>query len=322
MERNYVNINQLIVLAYIIEDYATLKDNLSVFKKENRFEVANKILDATTGKFVLSKSIRKFYKDNQVILEKLDRYTQLGYFIAEAIDDNSNLNYFYNYFINNINNLETIKDILNRLAELKFTTLHFNEEYDFTSKEYYLYKFFKMNSSIEYLPNIKVIPTYYTSTIRYITESSPYEMVLPINRDTFASANRTIKLNTLIFDSKLLPSSIDIDLFTSILEKKNDINPICKMINNSVDLSVSIDDLEEQFEKTAKVIESIENIKEKDTLRNILIEIRNEIIMLKEVSSHYDENIIKTSDELSKEKLAQEKCEYKKVRHIASLDID
>jgi hypothetical protein len=33
MERNYVNINQLIVLAYIIEDYATLKDNLSVFKK-------------------------------------------------------------------------------------------------------------------------------------------------------------------------------------------------------------------------------------------------------------------------------------------------
>jgi hypothetical protein len=73
MERNYVNINQLIVLAYIIEDYATLKDNLSVFKKENRFEVANKILDATTGKFVLSKSIREFYKDNQVILEKLDR---------------------------------------------------------------------------------------------------------------------------------------------------------------------------------------------------------------------------------------------------------
>lgn len=321
MKENYkIEINNLIALYHIMDDFEEFERKLKslISTKYNRDFVHN-LWKISRGKFKLGAfKARKFYKENKNIIDTIGEYSDISSFINRHYDwqgnQIGNLHFFYQYLIEHKNEIDKILAVLEKLQELGFTSFEFNEDLDFTKETYNIDSSYNLYS-ITYVDNIKVIP-HYESYIKYGTTLSNYKMELrTITNGEFSKYGREIILNSLLFDASRLPEKID---------KKNIIDPILKIkeeqveksapIRNSVDLSISILDLETQLGNTAYTINKLEGVKNKKELIEALFNIKQDVEKLRTLSQQYDRSISENEPTLTHEILDKEKKLYLKRR--------
>ena len=113
---------------------------------------------------------------------------------------------------------------------------------------------------------------------------------------------KTIVLNSLLFDPNTLPEKIDVEhIHGQLVRLKNEQKNKTSIIRNSVDLSISVLDLEQQFNYTNGTISKLNGVKNKDKLVAVLTDIKTDLEKLKTLSSEYENSIAKEEPLLTPE---------------------
>lgn len=314
----------LIALCNIFDEYSDFIEKLKTLThSKHSIDQAFILDDISHGKTTIySRKAHKFYKNNKVIIDKINEYSDIYSFINDSYDENgmlseeSDLGLFYKYMLKNKDKLEQIKSLIQKIKELGFENLCFEEFDEYTSKDYKVYKNLSQNIDITYLDNIKVIPNYRKDIITYITTGSNYKIRISEYR-------KSITLNSLIFDEKRLPDNISIeDIFDKIVKSGESQKENSLFIKDLIDLSVSIDDLTSEFKSTNRIIEKLDKVESKCELQKALLDIKNSLNELKKISDNYNDDITKNNPDISKEILEKEKELYLCRRTFNDIDID
>lgn len=322
MELKYVEINNLIALYHILDDYEEFEKKLemAISPKYNR-DFTLKLLDISKGKFrVFSRKIKKFYNENKSVIDTINKYSNIINFINSIYGYYGSTHFFYEYFLSHKEDLDKIIELLERMKQLGFDDFTFNEDLDFTKESYDIYPTFRRNFRIIYVDNI-VVPPSYTSNINYYTTSSNYKMELDIIGDEISKYGRRITLNSLLFDPNRLPVKLDRkNTFDRIIDLKKQQEEKNTSIRNSVDLSISVSDLDEQLSYTSSIISKLDDVQNKSQLLEALLNIKGEVDKLKTLSEQYDSSISEKEPSLTKEVLDREKKLQLKRIELSKLD--
>ncbi len=268
------------------------------------------------GKFTIGNAkYKKFvekYKDIIEIMKKnhcLSDMTIFKYNLHGKSQQDSSEEYFFNYICDHKNDIAKIKNVALRIKKLGIDTIVFGEELNFDGFEY---KMCNSSSDFKFFENIEVLPTYSSSYIRYKSNGSCYCITVTIlgsgTYQEISDFGREIELNSLIFDPNRLPNEITkettIDVITKQMEESK---KEYQSVRNSVDMSVSTDDLMEQFKNTKETIEKIDNPNNNEQLKQILNNILDGITELQQASSEFEKQTIDSSKHISKEIIKTEK---------------
>jgi len=321
----------IIALCHIIDEFEDFNRKLKPFisTKYNRDSVF-KLWDVSKGKFRLCAGKEKrFYEENKSIIDTINKYTNITRFINANYDWQGNayksagLQSLYQYILKHKKDINKILIVLEKLQELGFERFKFNENLDFTNNDDYdVYTDFRVNYSIVYVDNIVVPPSYcYEGWIDYGTTASNYEMHLKVIGDKIFPEN--IELNSLLFDEKRLPERIDKEnTFDRIITLKNLQTEKTAAIRNSVDLSVSISDLDHRLSSTAGIINRLNGVENKEQLIEVLSSIKTDVEKLKTLSEEYNSSVSEREPTLTPETLEKEKKLYLERRYWTSIDVD
>lgn len=329
MKENYkIEINNLIALYHIMDDFEEFERKLKplISTKYNRDFVHN-LWKISRGKFKLGAfKERKFYKENKNIIDTISKYSDIFSFINRHYDwqgnPYGNLHFFYQYLIEHKNEIDKILAVLEKLKELGFESFEFNEDLDFTKENYNIATSFRSNYRIIHIDNIESIPNY-ESCIKYGTSDSNYKMELIIIGNEFSPYGRSITLNSLLFDHNRLPKRIDKEtIFDPILKLKEEQKETSTSLRNSVNINVSIFDLETSLDNTAYTINKLEGVKNKKELLEVLANIKQDVEKLRTLSQQYDRSISENEPTLTPELLEEEKTLYLRRRDWESMDLD
>lgn len=133
--------------------------------------------------------------------------------------------------------------------------------------------------------------------------------------------SREIILNNLLFNVETLPKKIDREhIFDSILNLKNEQKEKTQIIRNSVDLDISVLDLEQQLDITITKINGLEDVKNKEELVTILSNIKEDVEKLRILSDQHNNSISKENSSLTPELLEKEKKLYIRRREMDKID--
>lgn len=309
----------LMALCNILEEFEEFSQKIAKFiSVKNNMDLIYKLGDVSRGKFCFpARGVKKFYQENKEVIDIINRYSSIERFICS-----DRLEFFYQYILKNKEKLDQIISLLQKISELGFQKLELNEDLDFTASEYKIYSEFDDNFSITYLDNIEVLPNY-ESCVKYKTTGSNYRMDLQTLPLGFSKYGGEITVNSLLFDSRRLPEKITKEsIFDQILKLKSDQKEKCTSIRNSVDLSVSILDLDAQLNETNRTINKLDGVKSKSELLEVLSNIKEDVEKLKTMSIEYDSNILKETPSIRRETLEEEKQLYLKKRFWSRIDID
>ncbi len=332
MEKNYsIQTRNLIALCHIINDYEEFERRLLEYisPKYNRDFVADLFDISYKKKHKLgARKAKQFYNENKAIIDTINRYSNISMFINLSYgfhgEKEEEFQFFYKYISEHKDELDKILAILEKLKKLGFDKIEFNEELDFTKDKHYVYPRFRSNIlDMEFTDNQEVIPTYKSDVVEYKSTGSNYLMKLGTFFDDFSEYGRKIFLNNLTFDPSRLPDKISKEsLFDTLLDQADAVKEKRTKIRSSVDLGVSISDLEKQYFKSSKTIARLNDVKNKEELIEVLNRIKAEIETLKLLSSKHDESVTAQEPELSKEVLDSEKHQYLLRREAASIHWD
>lgn len=311
MKNLEIKVNDLIALCYMIDDFDEFYEHLMKLKQlPNYHDIIFDIIDITNGKFGLkSLKAKSFYKKNKKVIEIINKYSTLDSFMFFSNYDS--LYFMHQYLLKNKDKLNHIKLLLKKIELLGFEELQFNEKLDFTLEECKLRIIFGSNTSIKYMDNIETIPSYDNFLIKYKTANSNYQIIVePLEKD-LSKYNRTIILNSLLFDINSLPDKISKEVvYDSIINTYHKQTEACKMIRNAVDLSLSVANLDVQYSRTMQVISSLNGVKNKQKLLQILEIIKTNITKLSTMCDEYDNDIVDTNEFITPTLLHQEKMKY------------
>lgn len=324
MEKKYAEINNLIALCHILDDFEEFEKKLKMttLPKYNR-DFILKLWDVSQGKSrAFSKKEKRFYNENKSIIDTINKYSSIIEFIDSIYGYYGNTQFFYEYFLSHKEDLDKIIELLERIKQLGFNEFTFNEDLDFTRETYDVYPTFIRNFCIIYVDNI-VVPPSYTSEIDYKTASSNYKIELNTFGNEISKYGKRITLNSLLFDPKRLPDKLDREnTFDHIIRLKKLQEEKTTSIRNSVDLSISVSDLEEQLSSTSSVISRLDDVQNKSQLLEALLNIKGEVDKLKALSEEYDSSILEKEPSLTKEVLNREKKLQLRRIELSNLDFD
>ena len=331
MEKNNkeIEINNMIVLCHIVDKFDEFEKRLilAISSKYNRNFIFQ-VWDISRGKFKLcARKVKKFYKENKSVIDVINQYSNIPIFISLNYGWNGeptgDLRFFYEYLVSHKEEIPKILELLEKLKELGFGQFEFNEELDFTKETYGAYLSFSDNFNLTYVANPQVIPNY-TDYINFTTAYSNYKMNLEtsgIPRKEISDYNRKLVLNSLLFDPNTLPEKIDVEhIHGKIVGLKNGQQDKINIIRNSVDLSISVSDLERQFNYTNGTISNLDCIKNKEELVSVLTSMKENLEKLKILSVKYDSSVSKENPSLTPELLENEKTLYLRRREASKID--
>ena len=327
-KRNFqTSVSNLIAMCHIINHLEQFNNNFINFvsKKSNKNKVY--VLDKICrGEFVLnSKGLQKFYQENKFVIDQINRICGIypfiyhNYNMEDIPSCNSTFSFFYKYILEHKDDLDHVLNLLYKLKRLGFEELEFNENKDFSEDECFVKTTLSevIGSDIVYMDNMELVPSYEDDTIHYRTTSSDYSIILKSSHKDISKYFRRIRVNSLLFDLDKLPESITKQTtYDEIIKLRENQKEKSSIIKTSVDLSVSIMDLYEQFNYTNRVIDRLDNI-DKSELTEVLADVKNNLDKLQFISDKYDESV---SELVSKEKLTLEKDLYMKRRYWSRVD--
>ena len=302
-----ININDLIAICHIMDKY----ENLNMEIKKIMNIKGNKMLSFKLSKInnnICFGKIRKFYINNKEAIDIFNKYSNFTTFIFHSYDLNDyDTDYFYNYILNNNNNLNNIMEVLYKLKSLGFIIIYMNENYYFDNTTYTIFKNLNDNNSIEYLDNIEALPSYLEKKVKYKTNGSNYRISLN-NKFHIKSYKESIELNSLVFDPSILPEKLDKEnTFDKIINLNKKLENENENLRNSININISIEDLIIQYQIASKMIEKINNDSYKVLLKNNLENIKNNLEELKTISDNYSKEIINNYSLINDETINEEK---------------
>ncbi len=203
-------------MKYNVDDVIYLSNHLD---KYPNFRIDIELLLRKKGlKKVLSKDDKSFnYKDKKV-QESCQKYGNIAEMVVCSATSNDvrdklrKVDYMYEYIINNINKLDSIKELLIKLKKLGFVDIIFDTYMKLTNETFSLYNDFVKNKSITYLDNIETLPSMDIDKITYISNKSDYRIELITSSSygkTLALRGSIIYLTSLTFDKDKLPDSLE-----------------------------------------------------------------------------------------------------------------
>ena len=282
MEKEYkkISINNLLALTHILDDFKKFNRKLKIFNSNTDLENLQNLFKVSKGDLILSPRTNKFYKENKNVIDTINKYSTLYDFINNIYISNCSsydINYFYNYLTINKDKLDDIVKVVEKIKELGFREIKFNEEENFKKEEYKLNTsrvksiIYSMVTDIRFLENMELIPEYENNIIKYKTNGSNYCMILPYRNNAKGWSSNEIILNNLLFDPNRLPNSLKkedtIDKIISLRETKKEETT---SIRELVDLGVKIFDLEKEYANLKYIVDRLENVKSKEELKKVL----------------------------------------------------
>ena len=330
-DNKMINIDNLITLCHILDDYEEFEKILiKAMKHGSDRDFVFQLDDVSKGKFRLgSYKARRFYEENKLIIDAINHYSTIPGFINLNYGINGkivgDIRFFYEYLVSHKEDIEKILFLMNKLKELGFDNIEFSDELDFTKEVYKTSLSQYDNFYLMYVANPEVIPNY-TNEINYVTKDSKYKMILPVTgykEKEISKYNRKIILNSLIFNPYMLPEKLDLEqTYGNLVRLKEEQSDETFLIRNSVDLNVSIFDLDKQYDSTYRIINGLnDNIKHREELVTILMEIKAKLEKLKLLGLEYNRSISRNDPLLSQELLEQEKVYYLRRRENNLTDL-
>ena len=330
-DNKMINIDNLITLCHILDDYEEFEKILiKAMKHGSDRDFVFQLDDVSKGKFRLgSYKARRFYEENKLIIDAINHYSTIPGFINLNYGINGkivgDIRFFYEYLVSHKEDIEKILFLMNKLKELGFDNIEFSDELDFTKEVYKTSLSQYDNFYLMYVANPEVIPNY-TNEINYVTKDSKYKMILSITgykEKEISKYNRKIILNSLIFNPYMLPEKLDLEhTYGNLGRLKEEQSDETFLIRNSVDLNVSIFDLDKQYDSTYRIINGLnDNIKHREELVTILMEIKAKLEKLKLLGLEYNRSISRNDPLLSQELLEQEKVYYLRRRENNLTDL-
>ena len=327
MKKTYsVNTGNLIALCHILDDFDDFKAKLegAITSKYNR-DFVFQLFNVSKGKKVFGGlKAKKFYRENKDVVDAINEYTNISTFINNSYgycgESNGKLDFFYQYFLGHLDELDNILDVLEKLYSLGFDSFEFDSSADFTKDAYGFCPTFERNFMIRYVGNAEVVPSY-NSHVTFRTKDSNYLMELKIIGDDISEYGKEITVNSLLFDPNTLPDKLDREhVFDPIAKMKSEQYEQTESIRNSVNLGIGVMDLENQLISTKSVVDRLNGVKNKEELLEVLGRISGDISKLKELSTEYDESVTGEHEVLTGELLEKEKNAYIKRREWESID--
>lgn len=317
---NAMPIDNMIAMCHIIDEYPIFSENLKIFvqSRNNRNDIYNLWKISNGENIIGARKVKRFYQENKTTIDTINKYTHINNYIFRIYDskgnlkDNSKIDLFYNYLIKHRDNIDKIILALDRINNLGFRSIYFDEKLDFNNETYTL-NINGDNKEIIFLDNMEALPNYHIDCIKYKTRGSNYRIYLKLlSRSNLF--NQYILVNSLLFDPNRLPGEISIESITSrILSLKENQKEFNRGINNSISLDISIDNLYKEYLEIYKVIEQLDGIKNKEELKEYLLMIRKYLDKLIITSKEYDDSIIKEYQGINREELEKEKAKAKEL---------
>ena len=316
-----IETNTVIALCYIRNDFDDFKENLTNFIKNNDcskkdVKLIQKLGELSHGKKIINKRVRKFYKENKKVIDKINEYTNIRSFIANYLTPhyNEQINYIHKYIRINNANIDLILKNLDNLNKSGFKTIKFNEALDFTKETYKIDTFFMNNSNVVYTDNIEAVPSYETNQIKYKTKKSNFKIILKTSLDRKLNVY-SISLNSLLFDYNRIPKIMNKEtIFDKLVNLLKDEKEIFNSIKNSVNMNVGIFDLKKELEEFYNKVEKITELDNKQELIKLLKEIKEKIKLIESIATDYDNEIIENNENITENLLENEKNTYIKKR--------
>ena len=323
-----VSINNIITLCHLINEYDEFEKRLLAYisPKYNRDFVAQLYDITVEGKFKLgAKKAKKFYSENKEIIDTINKYSNVMMFISQNYgwhgEPDESFQVIYKYISNHKEEIDKMLDVLNKIKELGFDRIYFNDELDFTKEIYDVSSEFWRIYHFTYVANAQAIPNY-DSYINYKTLDSNYEIELERSiGEEFATYGKKITVNSLLFDPNTLPLKLDrANTYDKVVKSKSDQKEKTAMIRNSVNLSVSISDLERQFSVADVIIKRLDGVKNKEEFVAVLSSIRGDLEKLKTLTDEHNASISEQEPLLTPDVLENEKTLYLRRREAAKID--
>lgn len=331
-----IQTNHLIVLCEIKDDYKSFCNDLDkLIKFKSDRDLVRKLYHVMQGNISIGSSkYKEFIEKHKHTIDIMNKYSCLSNFIVLSYDSEGKRkkdlgeDYFYQYIQEHKNDIETIKAVALKIRNLGFNEIDFGEELDFSEIEYELYTSLDTlyGSKFAFLENMEVSPTYLYNPIKYKTNGSCYCMILQTigygNNKEICKSN-TIELNSLIFDPDRLPDELTVESTIGVINELSQMKKVEKDdLRFSVDLSVSINDLIDYFERLRSVAERIDKRKTNQKLENLLDQIQNNLAQLQLFGGDFEKEIIDSHANITNEIMEKEKKLYLDRRYWDSIDID
>ncbi len=322
--------DNMIILCHIVDEFDEFEKRLisAISLKYDR-NFVSQVWDISQGKFKLgARKAKRFYEENKSVIDTINKYSTIPTFISqnywlsgEIIGD---LRFFYEYLVSHKEEIPKILELLEKLKKLGFVKFEFNEELDFTKQTYGSCLSLDDNFDLTYVANPQVIPNY-TSYINFATADSNYKIKLHLsglpNNKYISDYGREIILNSLVFDPNTLPVKIDVEhIHGQLVRLKKEQQDKINIIRSSVDLSISVSDLESQFNRTNETINKLNGVKNKEELVSALTSMKENLEKIKKLSAEHDSSISQEEPSLTSDILEKEKNLYLKRRFMSSID--
>lgn len=232
-------IDNLIALSKVLDNFEDFNEKVRnlVSIVCNR-EVIYKLGQVSNGVDCFnSDKIKDFYNENKSIIDVINEYSSIYSFICSNYDVNGNvmyndsLNFFYRYMQENRDSIDSIVSVLERIKELGFSTLYFNQKLEDSEEVYSVNTSFNDNKRIAYLDNIEVISND-GECIGYRSLNPSFRLILVPDRDEISKVNKRVEVDSLLFDTSLLPESLSKDaIFNQLMNMGVDLEKqkvLCK----------------------------------------------------------------------------------------------
>lgn len=312
-----ISVKKLLALCEIGEDYIEFRDELKrlVNNDNNKFRDFE-IMEAIRGKKLLN-SIKysRFIKKYRRVIDIMVKYNCVPDFIIREYDmvwgkpEDSVTDYFFQYLQNHKDSITSIYSLIQNLFLQGINIIFFDEMEDFTDYEFSVeesvLKNFGENKSnfdkkfdVAFLENIEIIPKYSKDLIFYRTKGSCYY----VNFDGGYNSN-IIVLNSLLINPQKIQNLTLENALNSIGELVLDKQSEYDAIRNSVDLSVFIENMVNQYNA---LLNAPVNATGDKNLRIMLNQMRELLVRLLEYQKDYEQKTI-DSGAITRELLNGEK---------------
>lgn len=224
--------DELIALCHILYNFDEFDLNLSNFFKSNNKSAIYDLYKISKGQFVMgAKGVKSFYKENKFVIDTINTYSNIINFIGDNYDldgqlkEESGLSFFYKYILNYKDEMQSILSIFEKIKELGFGDIEFNDGLDFSKVEYKIDVNFSENFIITYLDNMYFAGSFDKGIIDYRTIGSNYRIIVRPDEKGTSLCNKKITVNSLLFEADRLPDVISkesiFDKIVSLADNRN-----------------------------------------------------------------------------------------------------
>ena len=304
-----IKTSDFIGLCYIIDEYSMfnndIKDIMQYTDKVSFVNTLNQLQESSHVFF--NKKIKDFYAAYKPYLYQLEKHVKFPDFFMENYDYNGlpkpELEEAHNYLMRNRSKTNNILDVLYSIKNLDIDKIGVNEKNNFTLAPYELHKEFARNRFLFYVLNPRAISTYENNIIKIVTDNSPYEIRVKTIDGSVDRENRIIRCNTLLFDPFDLPRRLDREiLFDDMMSMGEQAAKYNGLVREYVDLTISLDHLLLQYERTNILLGHYESFKNREDVIRALESIKKAVEYLSHLTNIYVDQTHMTKKQLDEEK--------------------